>query len=78
MQESGLNMLLADPIQHGALVYDGNKFCKLWHERFGHLHYGALPFLKDHGAGIVELQDHNKSVQGLVHSTSIPTLLFPT
>jgi hypothetical protein len=47
-------------------VHDSDKLCKLWHKRFGHLHYGALPLLKDMVQGIVGLQDReDRSVQGL-------------
>jgi hypothetical protein len=35
-------------VKHGALVHDcHDKLGELWHKRFGHLHYGALPLLKD-------------------------------
>ena len=39
----GLSKLLGHPIQ--ALVHKTVNLCELWHRRFGHLHYGALPKL---------------------------------
>jgi hypothetical protein len=34
-------------MKHGALVHDNTKLCELWHNHLGHLHYGALPILKN-------------------------------
>ena len=43
VQEGGLYKLLGHPTQ--ALVHKTINLCELWHHRFGHLHYGALPGL---------------------------------
>jgi hypothetical protein len=37
-------------------VHDSDKLCELWHKRFGHLHYGALPLLKDMVQGLPDFK----------------------
>lgn len=41
VQEGGLYRLPSCLVQ--ALVHDIVSLCELWHQRFGHLHYRALP-----------------------------------
>jgi hypothetical protein len=54
MREGGFYKLLANSIKHGALVHGSDKLCELWHKRFGHLHYRALPRLKDIVQGLLD------------------------
>nr|KUM47389.1 hypothetical protein ABT39_MTgene5574 [Picea glauca]QHR89572.1 hypothetical protein Q903MT_gene3594 [Picea sitchensis] len=57
-------MLLADPMKHGALVHSTDNLCQLCHRRLGHLHYGALPLLKNGGTTCFQ-GGEDKTVQGM-------------
>jgi len=37
-------------------VHDCLKLCELWHKRFGSLHYGTLPFLKEMVQGLLNFK----------------------
>jgi hypothetical protein len=54
IQEGGLYRLLVDLVR--ALVHDSDNLCKLWHKRLGHLHYKALPILKDMVQGLLDFK----------------------
>ena len=43
-------------IRHEALVYSNDNLCKLWHKRFNHLHYEALPLLKHMVQGLSDFK----------------------
>jgi len=53
VQEGDLYRILVDITKHEALVHDSGKLC---YKCFGHLHYGALPFLKDMVQGLPDLR----------------------
>lgn len=43
------------------------NLCELWHCRFGHLHYGALPKLQNSVTGVPDiLNDHDGVCRGFV------------
>jgi hypothetical protein len=42
-----MDKVLIDMIKHGVLVLDSENLPKLGNEKIGHLHYRALPLLKD-------------------------------
>ena len=56
----GLYKLLGHPVQ--ALVHKTVNLCELWHRRFGHLHYGALPRLQNIVADVPDLQNEHDGV----------------
>jgi len=56
VQVGGLYRLQANPVKHGALVHSSDKLCELWHRHFGHLHYGALTFLKNMVQGFLDFK----------------------
>ena len=61
----GLYKLLGHPIQ--ALVHNTVSLCELWHHRFGHLHYEALPKLQNSVTGMPNiLNDHDGVCRGCV------------
>ena len=61
----GLYKLLGHPIQ--ALVHQTVSLCELWHRRFGHLHYGALPKLPNSVTGMPDISnDHDGVCKGCV------------
>jgi hypothetical protein len=37
-------------------VHDGGNLSELWHQHFGHLHYGALPLLGDMVQGLSDFK----------------------
>jgi len=43
----GIYRLQVYLVKCGALVHDSSKLCELQHMHIGHLHYGALPILKN-------------------------------
>ena len=48
------------------------NLCELWHHRFGHLHYGALPKLQNSVAGLPDfLNDHDGVCRGCVLSKNV-------
>jgi hypothetical protein len=53
---SDLYRLLLNPTKHGTLVHGSDNLCELWHRRLGHLHYGALPLLKDMVQGLSDFK----------------------
>ena len=56
----GLYKLLGQPTQ--ALVHDSYSLSELWHCRFSHLHYRALPTLREMVSGIPDLPDEHEGV----------------
>lgn len=56
----GLYKLAGHQVQ--ALVHDSNRLTELWHRRFAHLHYRALPALKEIISGVPELPDGHEGV----------------
>jgi hypothetical protein len=59
-----------------ALVHDNDILCELWHKRLGHLHYGALPFLKDMVQGLLDFKVEKKGVcKGRVHDKPVKATL---
>ena len=60
VREEGLYKLLSHPIQ--ALVHKTVNLCELWHRRFSHLHYGALPKLQNIVTGMADLQNEHDGV----------------
>ena len=53
----GLYKVNGKPIH--ALVHDTDLQCALWHKRFAHLHYKALPHVRKMVSGILEISlDH--------------------
>lgn len=52
--------LTSRPIQ--ALVHDNIGLCELWHRRFAHLHYKALPGLRKMVTGMPDLQVEHDGV----------------
>jgi hypothetical protein len=60
IQEGGLYRLSRHPAQ--ALVHDSISSCELWHQRFAHLHYRALPALRRMVTGIPEPQAEHEGV----------------
>jgi len=56
MQKGDHCKLLADLIKHGPLVHESGFLCVLNHKRFGHLHYGAIPLLKDMVQGMSDFK----------------------
>ena len=45
VREGNLYRLQGKPVQ--ALVHYSENLCELWHRRMGHLHYRALPILRE-------------------------------
>jgi hypothetical protein len=74
IQEGGTYRLLVDPMR--TLVHDSDNLCKLWHKKMGHLHYGALPVLKDMEQRLsnFRIKKTREECVGVVHSISMPTL----
>jgi hypothetical protein len=61
----GLYKLLGHLIQ--AFVHKTVNLCELWHRRFSHLHYGALPKLQNSVTGMPDfLNDHDGVCRGCV------------
>jgi transposase InsO family protein len=61
----GLYKLLGHPNQ--VLVHKTVNLCELWHRRFCHLHYGALPKLQNSVTGMPDfLNDHDGVCRGCV------------
>ena len=56
----GLYKLLGHPVQ--ALVHKTVNLCELWHHRFGHIHYGALPKLQNIVTGMPDFQNEHDGV----------------
>jgi hypothetical protein len=52
-----------------------DNLCELWHKCLGHLHYGALPLLKDMVVGLLDFKVERKECARDVHLTSMPRLL---
>lgn len=44
------------------LVHDIISLCELWHQRFAHLHYKVLPYLKKIVTGMSDLQFEHDGV----------------
>ena len=53
VHEDGLYKLIGKPAQ--ALVHSTISPCELWHRRFGHLHYRALPLASKVVKGLLEI-----------------------
>ena len=53
VREGGLYKL--SRCQSQALINDNTNLCELWHRRFAHLHYKALPALRRMVTSIPEL-----------------------
>jgi hypothetical protein len=58
--EGGLYKLSRHPAQ--ALIHDNTNLCELWHQRFAHLHYKALPALRKMVTSIPELQEEHEGI----------------
>ena len=58
--EGGLYKLLGHSIQES--VHKTTNLCELWHYRFSHLHYGALPKLQNIVTCIPDLQNEHDDV----------------
>ena len=72
----GLYKLLGHPVQ--ALVHKTINLCELWHHRFGHLHYGALPRLHNIVIGMLGFQnDHDGVCRGCVVGKNVKSS-FPS
>jgi hypothetical protein len=52
----GLYRLKDDQVKHGALVDSSDMKCELFHRCFGHLHYGALPLIKNMVQGLSDFK----------------------
>ena len=70
VREGGLYKLLDHPIQ--ALVHKTNNLCELWHRKFGHLHYGALPGLQNIVTGMPDFHNEHDGVIEVVHLARMP------
>lgn len=53
VREGNLYRLQGKPVQ--ALVHDNENLCELWRRRMGHLHYRALPIMREMVTGLPEL-----------------------
>ena len=53
IHEGGLYILLGKPVQ--ALVHNDINLSELWHRRFAHLHYRALPSMKNLVSSFLDL-----------------------
>jgi hypothetical protein len=62
VREGGLYKLSRRPAR--ALIHDNTNLCELWHRRFFHLHYKALPALRNMVTGIPKLQEEHEGVFG--------------
>ena len=52
------------------------NLCELWHRRFGHLHYGALPSLQNIVTGMPDFQnDHDGVCRGCVIGKNVKSSL---
>lgn len=72
----GLYKLLGHLIQ--ALVHKTDNLYELWHRRFGHLHYGALPKLQNSVTGMPDiLNDHDGVCRGCVLGKNVKSF-FPS
>jgi len=60
VREGGLYKLTGKLLQ--ALVHDSTNLSELWHRRFAHLHYRALPALPKMVTGILKLQVEHDGV----------------
>jgi hypothetical protein len=60
IREGGLYKILGQDAQ--ALVHDELNPSELWHKRYAHLHYQALPSLKQMVVGIPELQSVHEGI----------------
>ena len=54
IHEDGLHKIIGKPTQ--ALVHSTISPCELWHRRFSHLHYRALPLASKAAKGLPEIQ----------------------
>ena len=55
--------MIGRPVQ--ALVHDSIRLCELWHQRFAHLYYRALPALRKMVTGLPELEvEHDGICRG--------------
>ena len=76
VKEGGLYKLKGNPDQ--ALVDSTINSCELWHRRFAHLHYRALPIVSKAVTGILELQANHKGVcKGCAQGMNVKSL-FPS
>jgi len=63
VREGGLYRFLGKPVQ--ALVHDSVSLNSLWHRRYAHIHYRALPSLRKVVTGLPELQvEHDGICRG--------------
>lgn len=74
-EKVGIYGLLADLIKHGALVHGNDKLSDLWHKRYDHLFYGALPHSKDMVQGLANFKIEKIERARVLHPTSTPKLL---
>jgi len=56
----GLYKVYGIPIR--ALVHDSNHQCEMWHHRFTHLHYEALPKVRRMASKMPEIQANHDGV----------------
>ena len=76
IREGGLYKLLGHSIQ--GLVRKTVNLCELWHRKFGHLHYGALPRSKNIVTGMPDFQnDHDGVCRGCVLGKNVKSS-FPS
>ena len=76
VQVGGLYKLLGHLIQ--ALVHKTINLCELWHRRFGHLCYGALPKLLNNVTCMPDiLNDHDGVCRGCVLGKNVKSS-FPS
>ena len=72
----GLYKLLGHLIQ--ALVHKTVNLCEIWHHKFGHLHYGALPRLQNIVTSMPDfLNDHDGVCRGCVIGKNVKSS-FPS
>jgi hypothetical protein len=60
VREGNLYRLKGKPVQ--ALVHDSDNLCELWHKRMGHLHYRALPILREIVTGLPDFSVEQQGV----------------
>ena len=60
IHDGRLYRLVIQPDQ--ALVHDEIDPSELWHRRYGHLHFRALPELSEIVLGVLDLQEKNDGV----------------
>ena len=66
--------MIGCPIQ--VLVHDSINLVELWHRRFAHLHYRALPTLSKMVTRLPELQVEHDGVAEDVHLARMPRDIF--